>query len=85
MQKYYMQDSRSYIGNCMKWWKLGGGYTADLCEAQVWTESAAMRQHASRETDIPWTKEVIDELARPTVDMQKAKKAKRLIAEAVPL
>jgi hypothetical protein len=74
MNLFYLQDSRNYTGNCMSWWKLGGGYTTDLSMAQTWTQEAAQKQHNSRESDIPWSKEYIDSLARPTVDMQKAKK-----------
>jgi hypothetical protein len=74
MNLFYLQDSRNYTGNCMSWWKLGGGYTTDLSMAQTFSQEAAQRQHNSRESDIPWSKDYIDGLARPTVDMQKAKK-----------
>jgi hypothetical protein len=76
---YYLQDSRSFVGNCMQWWKFGGGYTTDLSQALIFTHEAAVRQQTSRETDIPWPKHCIDQLARPTVDMQKAKKIKHLL------
>jgi len=74
MTIFYLQDSRSYTGNCMTWWKVGGGYTSDLSQAEQWTQEAAQMQHNHRETDIPWPKDYIDGLARPTVDHQKVKK-----------
>jgi rubrerythrin len=58
----------------MTWWKDPAGYTTDLSLAKVYTQEEAQRQHNARETDIPWPKDYIDGLARPTVDMQKAKK-----------
>jgi len=68
---YYLQDSRSYVGNCPMWWaKDGNGYTTRLDEAQQYTLDDAMRQHRIRPTDIPWPCSVIDGLRRPTVDMQ---------------
>ena len=71
MEKYYLQDSRTYIGNDVVWWaKDSKGYTTDLSKAAVYTKEAAEVQHRMRETDIPWLKDYIDQKVRPTVDMQ---------------
>lgn len=68
---YYLQDSRTYVGNDVLWWRKGGaGYTTDLREAEVYTKADAISLHQARETDIPWPKAYIDERTRPAVDMQ---------------
>ena len=69
--KYYLQDSRSYVGNDMQFWaKDGQGYTTDLRKAHVYTKDEAVNQHQCRETDIPWPKDYIDAKTRPAVDFQ---------------
>src|SRR5690348_7926541 len=69
---YYLQDKRQYVGNCMLWWRKGGaGYCCDLHEAGVFTKEEAYRQHAVRETDIPWPKEYIDRRSALYVDHQR--------------
>ncbi len=68
---YYLQDKRSYVGNDILWWaKDGKGYTTDLSQAEVYTKEEALRQHQSRESDVPWPKNYIDQHTRPAVDMQ---------------
>ena len=69
---FYLQDSRSYVGNDVLWWanKGEGGYTTDLRKARLFTKVEAQSQHDARETDIPWPKEYIDARTRPAVDMQ---------------
>lgn len=70
----YLQDTRQYVGNCPMWWAKGGnGYTTRLDEAEKYTLKDALRQHASRETDVPWPCAEIDPLVRPTVDVQHMK------------
>lgn len=77
--EYYLQDSRSYVGNDMLFWaKNGHGYTTDLHQAHVYSKEDAVRQHLSRETDIPWPKAYIDARWRPAVDMQYVNRAKAL-------
>lgn len=69
--QYYLQDSTTYVGNDILWWKKNRcGYTSDLSQAHVFTKSEAQRQHNMRETDIPWPKAYIDQRARPAIDMQ---------------
>ncbi len=76
MDAFYLQDSRGYVGNDMLFWaKDGKGYTTDLSNAHVYTKDEAYRQHAIRETDIPWPKEYIDSKARPAVDRQYLKRS----------
>lgn len=71
---YYIQDSRSYTGNCVMWWAKGGGYTSDVSSAEVFTEEKAKAQEATRESDRPWPKGYIDGIAKPRVDMQYMRK-----------
>lgn len=67
----YVQDSRSYVGNCPLWWRPEGkGYTTNLDEAGRYTFDEAMRMHEIRSTDIPWFCREIDPLRRATVDCQ---------------
>ena len=69
--KFYLQDSRTFVGNDVMWWaKDGKGYTTDLRNAQAYSQEDAQRQHNCRETDIPWPKDYIDARTRPAVDMQ---------------
>lgn len=68
---FYLQDSRTYTGNDLMFWKQGGkGYTSDLRLAQVYSRGSAQRQHDIRQTDIPWPVEYIQARARPVVDHQ---------------
>jgi hypothetical protein len=84
--KFYLQDSRSYVGNDMLFWAIdGNGYTTDMRKAQVYTKDEAMAQHRSRETDIPWPKEYIDARTRPAVDMQHVKRAEALAGTGIEL
>lgn len=74
--QFYLQDSRSFVGNNVQWWaKDGNGYTTDLSRAHIFTRKDAIGQHECRASDIPWTKAYIDGKPRQVVDMQYLKKA----------
>lgn len=76
---FYLQDSRSYVGNDMLFWaKDGNGYTTDISKAAVYSKVEAVAHHQSRESDIPWPKEYIDARTRPAVDMQYVKREEAL-------
>ncbi len=78
-QLFYLQDSRSYVGNDVLWWaKDGKGYTTDLSKAHIYTQADAVAQHNCRETDIPWPKDYIDAKTRPAVDVQYIKRTEAL-------
>lgn len=73
---YYIQDTRGYVGNCVQWWgPERAGYTTRLDEAGKYPKDEALRQAASRSTDVAWPCGVIDKLARPTIDMQDLRQA----------
>jgi len=83
---FYLQDSRSYVGNDMLFWALdGNGYTTDLRKAQVYTREQAQAMHDSRETDIPWPKAYIDAKTRPACDMQYVKRDEALAGTGITL
>lgn len=67
---YYLQDSRDYVGNCMLFWAVDGGYTSDVSKAEVMTKEVAVSRNEDRESDIPWPKEYIDARTAPRVDHQ---------------
>lgn len=68
---YYLQDSRSYVGNAMGWWGYNcSGYVCDVLKAGVYSKKEAMSQHRCRETDIPWKKEDIDAKLMLVADIQ---------------
>jgi hypothetical protein len=84
--QFYLQDSRSYVGNDMLFWaKDGKGYTTDMRLAHVYTKAEAVARHESRLTDIPWPKEYIDARTRPAVDMQHVKRAEALADTGIEL
>jgi len=83
---FYLQDSRSYVGNDVLWWATdGNGYTTDLRQAQTYTQEEAQQMHYARETDIPWPKEYIDAKTRPAVDMQYIKRDEALRSTGITL
>lgn len=83
---FYLQDSRSYVGNDVLWWaKEGKGYTTDLSKAHVFTKEEALSQHNDRETDIPWPKSYIDQKTRPAVDMQYIRRDEALKGSGIVL
>lgn len=68
MSQFYLQDSRSHVGDGLTFWaKEGRGYVTNLDQAEVFTFEQATRH---RDTDIPWPKEHIDEHAHWGVDCQ---------------
>jgi hypothetical protein len=71
---YYLQDSRSYTGDCLTFWGLGGsGYYSGLAQCHQYTKDQALCQHHSRGTDIPWPVDYIDERSFLAVDCQHMK------------
>jgi len=86
MDEFYLQDSRSYVGNDMLFWAADGkGYTTDMRKAEVYTREKALAQHQCRETDIPWPKAYIDARTRPAVDMQYVKRDEALAGTGIEL
>ncbi|UGA37623.1 hypothetical protein JOS77_27235 [Chromobacterium haemolyticum] len=69
--QFYLQDSRSLIGDNLQFWGIGGsGYYTDLAKLQIYTRDEALALHRMRETDIPWPTAYIDAKAHIGVDIQ---------------
>lgn len=69
--EYYMQDTRSHVGNSMMWWARGGqGYTCDIRKAMVFSREAAEGRHRMRSTDRPWPKPYVDARISHHIDFQ---------------
>ncbi|AIO47520.1 hypothetical protein DM44_3123 [Burkholderia cepacia] len=82
---FYLQDSRSFVGNDVLWWADPDGYTTDLRKARLFTRDDAQQHHNVRETDIPWPKEYIDAKTRPAVDVQYIKRDEALAGTGITL
>lgn len=75
-QLYYVQDTRTIVGNSMVWWaKDGHGYVCDIRKAHVWTKEEAYKQYAMRSTDFPWPKSYIDARISHHIDVQHCDKS----------
>ncbi len=58
---YYVQDTRSIVGNCGSWWAPNGaGYVCSIDEAGKYT-GAYVADHMSRETDVAWPVEYVEQ------------------------
>ena len=50
--RYYIQDTRSYLGDAVMWWRPNGeGYTSDIDDAGEYEEAEAVRICRSRSTE----------------------------------
>lgn len=79
---FYIQDTRSFVGNCPMWWAPNGaGYVTRLDEAGRFTEQEAIEQNLSRDTDVPWPCAEIDKIARLTVDHQHMRPRRERLVE----
>lgn len=76
---YYIQDTRSYTGNSVQWWRTGGnGYTCDLKQAWRVNAEEAQRVIRCRDTDKAWPCDEIDTKAQIHFDMQRLRDMKPL-------
>lgn len=66
---YYIQDARTYSGNSPMWWGAAGGYVISINRAARYTLREAIMR-ASRDTDILWPCDLIDQVWQPWVDSQ---------------
>jgi hypothetical protein len=71
MSEFYLRDSRSNVGStCMFWAKDGCGYTSNLDKAERYTLEQAQWYINSRETDIPLSVALVDQVTTIRVDHQ---------------
>lgn len=70
---YYLQDSRSYVGNCVLWWRpQGAGYTCDIEDAGTYLGKDVM---GYRDTDVPWPIGYVGKHITRVVDWQRLRPA----------
>lgn len=67
---FFLQDSRSNVGSRAMFWKLGGGYTSNLDQAEQFTRERAVKQYECRETDLPWPVDYVRARSEVGVDCQ---------------
>ncbi len=66
---FYIQDSRSYVGNDVLWWRPNSeGYTCQIDEAGLYDEAFCL---GARDTDIIWRWEDMKPLATRVIDIQR--------------
>ena len=69
--KYFIQDTRTYVGNDMLFWKQGkSGYTTDTSKAGQFPKDEAERICSTRKSDVAWPVDYILDRVRPAVDHQ---------------
>jgi len=69
--RYYIQDNRSYCGNCILFWRPeGAGYTTHLDDAGIYSLSDAHRR-TERDSDAIIPAELIECAASLQVDVQR--------------
>lgn len=74
---FYIQDTRSYVGNAVLWWaKEGKGYTTDLDEAALYTAEEAARIHRNRESDKPIAQSIAEQAVVRCVDATRLREAR---------
>lgn len=68
--RYYIQDTRQFVGNSVLWWRKDqGGYTTDLKKAGKYTKKEAMAI-CRRQTDKAFECAYIDKIVSWHVDAQ---------------
>lgn len=79
-EEFYIQDTRSYVGNSMLWWeKENCGYVCDIQKARIFTKVEARKicrgrgryaRTNQKDGKRMWPKKYIDERISHTIDMQ---------------
>lgn len=73
---YYVQDARSYVGNCVLWHGLkNSGYVCGIKEAHKYTKQEIVAQFIDgRDTDIIWSAKHIEQHIKQAIDVQNISK-----------
>ena len=72
-KRFYVQDKRSYVGNCITWWKEDNcGYVCDIRKARVFTQDEIDKMYSTKKggNKRAWPKEYIDQRVSHHIDMQ---------------
>jgi len=69
---FYVQDSRTYVGNAVMWWAIDSkGYTTDLKKAHKFTKQEIIDKFGrGRDTDVVWIGSHVEKAIREYVDAQ---------------
>jgi hypothetical protein len=68
---FYIRDTRSYVGNCVLWWRAGrNGYTTNLDDAEQFVREEAEKICSERDTDVMYPVSKMENIARLHVDHQ---------------
>ncbi len=72
---FYIQDTRTYVGNSVMWWAPNGqGYTTHVARAGRYTQAEIV---GLRESDVAWPCAQVDAIWSQHVDMQDLRKLPR--------
>ena len=72
MAEFYVQDTRSVVGNSAYWWRLNRrGYTCDLKQAGRFNEKEARSIERMRGTDRAIPCDLVDAIAESHVDLHR--------------
>lgn len=74
-EQYYIRHTLADVGSSMGFWKIGGGYTTDINQADKFTRNDAISQHQCRAEDQPIMRSLIDGIGYKAVDTQLLGKA----------
>jgi hypothetical protein len=78
--EYFYIRNEGYLGNALMWWRRGGGYTCDIRQAEMFTESES-KKICERPEDSAYNIKYIDSLKEAQkliVDSQFVSDAMRL-------
>lgn len=75
LEIFVLRDSRGDLGRNAMFWAMGGGYTANLNNAERFSLERAIRQNKTRDTDLPLPLNAMIAIAQQTVDCQHLDKA----------
>ena len=81
-ERYYIQDTRCYVGNCVLWWTPnGGGYTTEIDKAGLFSAEAAAAIANNRSTDIPWPEAIVRKAVVQHVRIEMLRSAMAMTSE----
>jgi len=69
---FYIQDTRTYVGNSVLWWGINGkGYTTDILSAHKYKKEEILKNFDEwRETDKFWIADHVNKHIKSHIDMQ---------------
>lgn len=74
-EQYYLRHTLADVGSSMGFWKIGGGYTINILQAEKFGREDALSQYRCRAEDQPLECGLIENVGYKTVDCQHLGKA----------